>query len=269
MTIALIVILLIFVLYLLSLCGRTGHKKLNVLKKYHYAHRGLHGNGVPENSMQAFAAAKEHGYGIELDLHLLKDGSLAVFHDNTLNRTTGLDGRPEELCKDDLKSIYLEGTSETIPEFSQVLELYDGAAPLVVELKPVGKNHAELARAACDALKDYKGDYCIECFDPRCLLWLKNNRPDIVRGQLSQNFFKSKDKLSLPIKFVMTNLLTNFLTQPDFVAYNFLHRKSAISVSICKNLWRMQCVGWTIRSADTQKQVEDENWLSIFEYFKP
>ena len=42
--------------------------------RYDYAHRGLHGNGVPENSLSAFALAAEKGYGIELDVHLTLDG---------------------------------------------------------------------------------------------------------------------------------------------------------------------------------------------------
>ncbi len=268
MSTAIIIVLLIVLAYLLSLDGRRGHKDLETLKKFHYAHRGLHGNGVPENSMMAFKDAKENGYGIELDVHLLKDGTLAVFHDNTLTRTTGVDGKVEDLTKTDLKNIHLEGTDETIPEFCEVLKLFDGATPLVIELKPVGNNHNELAKAVCDALEGYSGTYCIESFDPRCLLWLKNNRPEIARGQLSQNFLKSKDKLAFPLKIVMTLLLTNFLTKPDFVAYNIKHKKE-LPVKICEKLWGLQIVGWTIRDKYTHKKAIDNGWLSIFEHFKP
>ena len=218
------VVLIIVLAYLLALDGRRSHKDLENLKKYHYAHRGLHSEGVPENSMKAFENAKQNGYGSELDVHLLKDGTLAVFHDNTLNRVANIDGKVEELTKADLKNIHLDQTDETIPELCEVLNLYDGAAPLVIELKPVGKNHAELARAVCQELEGYKGAYCIESFDPRVLVWLKNNRPDIVRGQLSQNFLKTNDKLAFPIRVVMTSLVTNFLTKPDFVAYRFSHK---------------------------------------------
>lgn len=262
------VILIIILAYLLALDGRRGHRNLETLKKYHYAHRGLHGDGAPENSLEAFKLAKDNGYGIELDVHLLKDGTLAVFHDNTLNRVTGIDGRVEQLTKDDLKNIRLEGTDETIPEFCEVLKLYDGAAPLIIELKPVGKNHQNLASAVCDALKDYNGPYCIESFDPRVLTWLKNNRPEIMRGQLSQNFLKTNDKLSLPIRIAMTILVTNFLTKPDFVAYRYSHRKE-LPVKICEKLWGLQMVGWTIKDKSTHDKAVNEGWISIFEYFKP
>ena len=83
--------------YLLALKGRTGHPGLGELRGWNYAHRGLHGAGVPENSLAAFRAAVEHGYGAELDVHLLKDGGLAVIHDSRLERTTGKPGKVEEL----------------------------------------------------------------------------------------------------------------------------------------------------------------------------
>ena len=53
-----------------------------------YAHRGLHGAGVPENSLAAFREAVLHGYGIELDLQLSRDGEIMVFHDYNLDRMT-------------------------------------------------------------------------------------------------------------------------------------------------------------------------------------
>ena len=141
-------ILILAILYLFAIRCRKGHPGLKDLQGWSYAHRGLHGNGIPENSMAAFRAALEHGYGIELDIHLLKDGNLAVIHDSLLNRTTGAAGRIEDLTTEELKNYHLEGTEETIPEFMDVLTLYNGKAPLIVELKPTDGNHAALAEAA-------------------------------------------------------------------------------------------------------------------------
>ena len=263
----LISLILIILFFLFAIRGRVKHKNLSMLQGFDYAHRGLHGNGVAENSMTAFCKAKENGYGIELDIHLLKDGTLAVIHDSELKRTTGADGIIEDLTAEELKLYSLENTEDTIPTFKEVLDLYDGAAPIIVELK-AHKNQAALAKAAADALKDYNGAYCIESFDPRCILWLKKNRPEIIRGQLAQNFFETDDKLNFFIKFLLTNNLLNFITRPDFVAYNFSHRK-VLSTRLCQRLWKMQMVGWTIRTKETHKQVKNENWLSIFEYFLP
>ena len=264
-----VILLILFLLFLLAICGRLRHPWLPILGRFHYAHRGLHGKNVPENSMKAFHAALIRGYGVELDVHLMKDGTLAVIHDASLLRTAGVDVNIEDLTAEQLADYRLEGTEEKIPTFGQVLELFEGKTPLIIELKPVNKNHAALAEALCKALKGYKGAYCIESFDPRCLMWLKKHRPSIVRGQLSQNFLKSDQKLSPVVKFLLTHNLMNFLTAPDFIAYRFEHRKTTPSIALCKSFWKMQCVGWTIDDPATQAQVVKEGWISIFEGFKP
>lgn len=268
MTIIMILILLA-ALYLLALKCRTDHKLLPELRKWYYAHRGLHGKGAPENSMAAFRLALEKGYGIELDIHLMSDGKLAVIHDASLKRTTGADGFVEDLTADDLAQYRLEGTEETIPLFEDVLALFDGKAPMIIELKAERGNHAALAEAACKVLESYRGIYCIESFDPRCILWLRKNRPDIVRGQLSYNFVKDKASTLSPVmRFVLTNLLTNFLTQPDFIAYSFTDRKG-VSPKLCRSWWKTQPVSWTLRNVSDFQTALQEGNIPIFEGFEP
>ncbi len=269
MLIFLIVLAFLAAAYLLSLMCRRGHKGLEPLRGWRYAHRGLHGNGIPENSMAAFRAALEGGFGVELDLHLLKDGSLAVFHDGSLLRMTGREGRPEDLTAADLENYPLDGTAETIPLFSQVLDLFAGKAPLIVELKPVGSNHGALCAAACQMLDGYKGAYCLESFDPRCIHWLRKHRPDLVRGQLSEDFVRNpKSPLPLVMKFLLTHLLELFLIRPDFVAYKFADRKN-LSVFLARKLWGAQGVTWTITRREDLETAEKEGWLPIFEGFLP
>lgn len=265
---ALIAIILLFVLYLLALSGRTGHKGLRKLRGWGYAHRGLHGNGVPENSMLAFRKALEGGYGIEFDVHLMKDGNLAIIHDSSLMRTAGADVLIEDLTAEDLENYRLEGTDEKIPLFSELLDLYAGKAPLIIELKAHG-NHAELSKAVCDAMDGYKGVYCMESFDPRVVQWLRKNRPEIIRGQLAENFLKVKQNpLNIVIKFIMTNHLMNFLSMPDFVAYKFADRNT-LGTRICRKFWKLQGVSWTIRSQEDYDTAVKEGWIPIFEYFTP
>ena len=262
-------LLLIFaVLYILANRCRRSHPGLETLRGWRYAHRGLHGEGRPENSMAAFRAALDQGFGIELDLHLLKDGTLAVIHDSLLKRTTGREGRIEDLTAEDLPDYPLEGTSETIPTFQALLDLYAGKAPLIVELKPVNGNHAALCEAACRMLETYPGPYCVESFDPRCVYWLRKNRPEIIRGQLSENFVKSDPKMPLLLRFVLTNNLANFLTRPDFIAYKFADRNCA-SVCVCRKFWKPQFVTWTLRAKEDLATAEAEGWLPIFESFLP
>lgn len=262
------ILLILLVLYLLALRGRTDNPGMEELRRWNYAHRGLHGNGLPENSMAAFRAALEGGYGIELDLHLLRDGNLAVIHDSLLQRTTGAEGRIEDLTTADLKNYSLEGTAETIPTFRQVLELFDGKAPMIVELKPVGGNHAALSAEACRQLESYSGAYCIESFDPRCLFWLKKHRPQIIRGQLSMNFFRHPEGQPFVIQLLLTCHLLNFLSRPDFIAYKFADR-NRLGCLLCRKLWHIQGVSWTLRTPEDHAQARKEGWLSIFEGFRP
>ncbi len=262
------VALLSVALWLLAIRGRSGHPKLHTLHGWSYAHRGLHGNGVPENSMAAFRLALEHGYGIELDIHLLADGELAVMHDSPLKRTAGAEGVIEDLTAGQLKDYQLEGTGETIPLFRDVLALYAGKAPLVVELKVHNNNHAALTKAACDLMDGYDGPWCMESFDPRCLLWLKKNRPDVIRGQLTENYFKTPHlKIPFILKWMMTKNLANFATKPDFIAYRYADRHDTVSNQLCMK--RMTGVSWTIKTQEEYDTAVSEGWIPIFEGFLP
>lgn len=267
MTVFLIAVIVLIVLYLFALRGRKNHPLLRKLRRWKYAHRGLHGNGVPENSMAAFILALQNGYGIELDIHLMADGNLAVIHDASLKRTADADVMIESLTIADLENYKLEGTQERIPTLRQVLELFDGKAPLIVELKPENGNHDALTAAACEMLKDYPGLYCIESFDPRCIRWLKKNRPDLVRGQLAHNSLRN-GKVAYPLRFVMTNLLSNFWNTPDFIAYQFSDR-SRLSVRLARKLWKIQGVSWTLHTQEEFNTAVKEGWITIFEGFKP
>lgn len=268
MIIILVILIVFFLAFLLSLTGRRNHPELRNLQGWSYAHRGLHGNGVPENSMEAFRRAHEKGYGIELDVHLMKDGKLAIIHDHSLLRTAGVDVNIEELTAADVMNYSLEGTDEKIPLFDDVLELYNGQAPLIVELKPA-KNHARLCEAVSKLLDQYHGAFCVESFDPRCVVWFKKNRPNYIRGQLSENFLANKNsKLPLILKCIMSWNLCNFLTRPDFVAYKYADRKN-FTVMLCRNLWKLQGVTWTLKSLEEYNCAVSGGWIPIFENFEP
>ncbi len=260
----------VLLLYVFFINGRSGHKGLAALRGKVFAHRGLHNADRPENSLSAFAAAKERGYGVELDLHLLRDGTLAVFHDHTLSRMTGADGKIEELTAEQLHDYHLNGTDQTIPTFDEVLAVFDDRVPLVVELKAAG-NHRALVDAACKQLEQYGAPYCMESFDPRCLWFLRRRHPQIIRGQLSQDFMHAEEaevKLSGPIKFILTHLLTNFLTRPDFVAYKFDDRRR-LSVRLTRGLWRVQGAVWTLTDPAQHAAAVEEGLLPIFEQYEP
>ncbi|HIT62490.1 MAG TPA: glycerophosphodiester phosphodiesterase, partial [Candidatus Caccovivens faecavium] len=129
------------------------------------AHRGLHDKVSPENSLSAFEKAVENGYAIELDVQLLADDTVVVFHDESLSRMTGNDGYIKFLNKEDLKVLKLGNSKEHIPTFEEVLKLVNGRTPLLIEIKnqfKVGK----LEQKVIALLKDYKGEYAVQSFNP-------------------------------------------------------------------------------------------------------
>lgn len=182
-------VLLFFLIWTAMLHGRRNHPAWPVLERFRYAHRGLHDkeHGIPENSLAAFRLAAEHGYGAELDVHLTRDGRLAVIHDDSLLRTAGADVKASQLTAAQLGKYRLEGTDEKIPFLEEVLPLFQGKSPLIVELKVEG-NAAALAKATCDLLDQYQVDYCIESFHPLAVRWLKKHRARRVPGPAERKF---------------------------------------------------------------------------------
>ena len=126
------------VLYFLMIMPRIVYKPdTSPFMEWLYAHRGLHDNAekVPENSLIAFRKAVEGGFGIELDVQMSRDGVPVVFHDFTLKRMCGVEGRVCDYSYDELRRFSLIGSGERIPKFAEVLKLVNGRAPLIVELK--------------------------------------------------------------------------------------------------------------------------------------
>ena len=261
---------LVFLLYLLCLrCNKR--RDWSKFQGRRFAHRGFHNKPeIPENSIPAFRRAVQCGFGAELDVHLMKDGHLAVIHDASLKRTAGADVLVEDLTAEELRQYKLEGTEHHIPLLEEVLPIFAGKAPLIVELKAERGNADALAAAACKLLDKYKVDYCVESFDPRCLMWLWQNRPDVLRGQLSENFTRHGDGKDLPgvARWVLSNLLLNCRTRPDFIAYRFEDR-SALSLKLCRGLYKVQECSWTIRSQADMEAAEAAGALPIFECFDP
>ena len=138
MHVVIILLILFIFLYCFAIFPEMSRQKR--MKAFHgimFAHRGLHSktHGIPENSMSAFRAAIQKNYGIELDLHLTRDGELVVFHDDDLKRVCGRPERPEDLTAAELTKCTLLGTKEHIPLFRDVLALVNDQVPLLVELK--------------------------------------------------------------------------------------------------------------------------------------
>ena len=256
------VVLLLLGFYIVSLRGDKNKSAMDKFRGHRFAHRGLHGEGAPENGLTAFRRAVENGYGAELDVRLTADGHLAVMHDESLLRTTGVDRMVCDMTREELKAVTLTGSDDTVPMLDEVLDVFAGKAPLIIELKIERGNTAALCEATCRLLDTYDIEYCVESFDPRGLMWLKKNRPDIVRGQLSQNFSKGHG-MSRPMGWLMTSLVLNKKTKPHFMAYRFEHRRD-LPFQLCKRLWKIPVVYWTVKGDDIAA-AEADGGLAIFE----
>ena len=255
--------------YLLALKTNNSRKeRFAPYKKQYIAHRGLYDRGDrPENSMAAYKAAVEAGYGIEMDVQLTKDGRAVLLHDKNLKRMTGIDRDLFECTYEELQKMPLGSSKETIPLFEDVLKLVNGRVPLIIEIKPHG-NVVNTCREAARLLKDYPGEYCVESFHPLAMLWYRLHYPQVLRGQLASDFFREDTKVSLPVAVISSNLLTNILVDPDFVAYNHLYADQ-FSFKLCRALYHPVCVGYTFKNfADLRREAETFD-VEIFDGFVP
>ena len=158
------------------------------------AHRGLHdlSAGRPENSIEAFQAAIDGGFGIELDLQVTADGQAVVFHDYRLNRLTEQTGLVRERSLDALSGMLLKGGDSTIPSLREVLELVGGRVPLLAEVKDqdgaLGENVGALEQATAAALAGYDGDVAVMSFNPHSVAALRDALPGVARGLVTEEF---------------------------------------------------------------------------------
>lgn len=244
----------------------TEKPERSVFMHLNYAHRGLHdiSSGVPENSLAAFRMAAENGYGAELDVQLSKDGQVVVFHDDTLNRVCGIDGRVDSYEYSELREMSLLGTGEKIPLFTDVLKTFDGGSdrPLIVELK-TGPRNDELCRKTYDILKEYTGIYCIESFNPMIVNWFRKNAPEVFRGQLASPVADYLPGQKKPVAFMLSRCLFNVLARPDFIAYKNVKRPHGV-MNARKH--GVLLFAWTSREPDIDQKINDS---VIFENYRP
>lgn len=230
-----------------------------------YAHRGLHGDGVPENSLAAFEKACASGFGIELDVQLSRDGEVMVFHDYTLVRMTGEEKKLCELSADELQTLRLTDTEEKIPTLREVLSLVDGRVPLLVELK--GENgDTSLCPKVAELLSEYRGPYCIESFNPLLLRAMRKQMPDAYYGLLYTNLWREKkgNKKRSVLDFLLSRMAFCFLAKPNFIAYNEKYRE-VLPVKLTTKFYRAPRFVWTVRSEENVALAHRLSEHPIFE----
>lgn len=241
------------------------HPEERSFKNRNFAHRGLFDNlHVFENSLTAFRAAAEAEYGIELDLQMSADGQIVVFHDTSMERLCGVDLKPAD-CSYSLISQYKLGSSmDSIPLFSQVLNLVAGRVPLIVEIKTTEQINKTCLRVY-DLLRRYPGPVCIESMNPLIVGWFAKNAPQIMRGQLVTRFDRD-GALGAIGSSALSNLMFNFISSPHFIACDHRYCDS-LSQRFCKKAGAFT-VAWTIREQDYDWAAQNFDAI-IFEGFRP
>lgn len=250
-------------LWLLAPGGASRRQKEPFLGR-NFAHRGLHtrDRSVPENSLEAFRLAARAGYGIELDVRLSRDGQVVVFHDDTLTRMCGVDKRVDELSYAELSQLRLAGTEQRIPLFTEALDVIRGRGPLIVELK-TGRNYRELCEKTYELLERYRGDVCIESFNPMIVGWFRLHGRDLVRGQLAMPAERYKGESISPLQgFLMSRVLMNFISRPQFIAYRIGPRPLAVRLSEALGAMKF---GWTSHEPRSEQGRDGV----IFEFYRP
>ena len=234
------------------------------------AHRGLHGNGIVENSLSAAAAAIAANYAIEVDLQLSKDDEVIVFHDETLDRLTAEKGDVVVHTAAQLKTIKLKESADTIPSLDELLALVAGKVPLVLELKSPWSGDTTLTKKVADRLVNYEGPVAVMSFDPDLVAALKAHAPGLPRGIVAERrylhpywkFLSGRKKRYLGL------LLHLLRTKPHFVAYAQFDMP-AIAPLIARYIFGLRLLSWTVRTEKERTHVSKWVHQIIFEHIRP
>ena len=231
------------------------------------AHRGLWSkDGPPENSLGAFEAACEGGYGIELDVQLSSDGEAIVFHDLSLKRLTGVEGRIADHTAHDLGDMRLAGSDETIPTLSEALTLIGHRTMPHIELKTPYGEVGPLEQRVHDVLIDHNGPVAVIGFNPYSHAWFADRHPKFLRG-LDSHAYRGADgaRLAPEQRRSFAKLEHVAIARPHFLALGLDMLPSAEADDYRAR--GMPIVAWTVRQAAEWEKIKDHCDNLIFEGF--
>lgn len=236
------------------------------------AHRGLHDaqRGIIENTATAFEAAISGNYGIETDLQISADGEAMVHHDDALGRLTEGTKRLAELSAAQLKSVKFKATSDRILALGELLDLVDGRATLLLELKSHFNSDARLLARAAEILSAYRGPAALMSFDPELIELARHRYPTLVRGIVAQRHYSHSEwkELPAPVRWSMGLLLHVPRSRPQFIAYSVRDLPAGPPLLI-HALWKLPLLTWTVRSENDRKRAARWADQVIFEGCRP
>jgi glycerophosphoryl diester phosphodiesterase len=228
------------------------------------AHRGLHEEGVPENSLPAFAAAAEAGYGVELDVSLSRDGAPVLLHDARLTRVAGDDRRVDTLTAAELAEVRLQGTDVGVPTLPEALGLLT-EVPVMVEVKQVRPIAGRIEKVVAEVLDDHDGPFCVAGFNPATLRWFRRRRSRFVR------VLTASPLIELPIPRIVLRRLAELRdlpsVEPAAVSYDLDALPSPVT-----DRWRAAggaLITWTVTDEAGLAKAREVADNHIFEHVRP
>jgi len=231
------------------------------------AHRGLWSpDGYPENSLGAFQEACAAGYGIELDVRLTADGEAVVFHDGSLQRMTGAEGRVADHSAADLGCLRLAGSDETIPTLADTLALVGHRAMVHIEIKSAFGDVGPLERRVHEVLIDHNGPTCVIGFNPYSHAWFADHHPQILRG-LDSYSYRDVDArhLAPELRKSFARLDHVAIARPHFLALSLDMLPSGRADALRAE--GMPVIAWTVGAPSQWDAVKDHCDNMIFEGF--
>lgn len=208
-------------------------KNIDFLKRNLIAHRGLHNSKIPENTLPSFVKCVDKKYIIELDIHILSDNTIVVYHDHNLKKHTGVNKIIETISYAHVSKIKID-KKYTIPTLKQVMHIVNGEVPLLIEVKDVDNNN-KFEEELVKILDNYKGEFAIQSTNPFVIDWFNKNRRDYVIGLIIFNDLNYK-------------ILKRYIKKIDFISVY----KKQLPFNTSKLV-----LGWTIRKESEYKKYKN------------
>jgi glycerophosphoryl diester phosphodiesterase len=236
------------------------------------AHRGLHdrARGVIENTRSAFEAAIAEGFAIECDVQLSSDGVPFIFHDDKFDRLTSAAGPSDARPVAEVQTLVLKdsATNDVPQRFSEFLAQVGGRTQLQIELKRQrnADKTAALAARVAEALKDYRGPYTLESFDPNLLVALRRESVGAPLGIIYEKLPPNAPVTGWQ-RLALKHLLHWPWTRFDFISCEHVSL-GLPAVRFFRALGK-PVTAWTIKSAgDAQTALRQADQI-VFEGYLP
>ena len=185
----------------------TRCKKTDWLFNVPIAHRGICDARICENSIESFEECVRKNVAIEADFVWFK-GEVRCYHSDKASNKLG---QPTSCAE----KIPIED-SLTLKEF---LEVVGGKVPVIFDIKDAHFSNRRLEIAMMEELKNYKGKFVVQSFNPRVVNWFKLNYPKIHRGQVGHSLRGLRNKVPNPV-LVAANFLLFYTGHPDYIVYD-------------------------------------------------